>query len=92
MMPVVMGERETHKQIFLYSLLLVAVTLMLFAMHAMGIFYLVCALLLGGILVYMAVRLMFDQTKAWARTLFWYSNCYLAVIFAVMVLDRVIHF
>ncbi|HVB75589.1 MAG TPA: heme o synthase [Ktedonobacteraceae bacterium] len=91
MLPVVMGERETRKQILLYSLLLLAVTMVLFAMHAMGLFYLVCALVLGGILVYMAVRLIRDQTKKWARTLFWYSNCYLAMIFAVMVVDRVIH-
>ena len=91
MLPVVKGERETHKQIFLYSLILVAVTMILFATHAMGIFYLVCALLLGGILVYMSVRLMYDKTKKWARTLFWYSNCYLALLFAVMVLDRTIH-
>jgi len=90
MMPIVMGERETHKQIFLYSLLLLAVTMILFAIRAMGYFYLVSSLVLGGILVYMAVRLMRDQSKKWARTLFWYSNCYLALIFAVMVLDRVI--
>lgn len=91
MLPVVMGERETRKQILLYSLLLLAVTMVLFAMRAMGLFYLVCALVLGGILVYMAVRLIRDSTKKWARTLFWYSNCYLAMIFAVMVIDRVIH-
>ncbi|HEV2582209.1 MAG TPA: heme o synthase, partial [Ktedonobacteraceae bacterium] len=91
MLPVVMGERETRKQIFLYSLLLLAVTMILFAMQAMGLFYLICALVLGGILVYMAVRLLRDATKKWARTLFWYSNCYLALIFAVMVLDRVVH-
>ncbi len=91
MLPVVMGERETRKQILLYSLLLLAVTMVLFAMRAMGLFYLVCALVLGGILVYMAVRLWRDKTKKWARTLFWYSNCYLALIFAVMVVDRVIH-
>jgi heme o synthase len=90
MLPVVMGERETRKQIFLYSLLLLAVTMILFAMQAMGYFYLVCALVLGGILVYMAVRLLRDTSKKWARTLFWYSNCYLALIFAVMVLDRVV--
>jgi protoheme IX farnesyltransferase len=91
MLPVVMGEHETRKQIFLYSLLLLAVTLMLFAMQAMGYFYLFCALVLGGILVYMAVRLLRDASKKWARTLFWYSNCYLALIFAAMVLDRVVH-
>jgi heme o synthase len=91
MLPVVMGERETRKQILLYSLLLLAVTMILFAMHAMGYFYLLIALLLGGILIYMAIRLIRDQTKKWARTLFWYSNCYLALIFAAMVIDRVAH-
>ena len=91
MMPVVMGEPETRKQILLYSLLLLAVTLVLFAMGAMGYLYLAAALVLGGILLYMAVRLLRDKTKKWARTLFWYSNCYLAMIFAAMVVDRVIH-
>jgi len=90
MLHAVKGEHETHKQIFLYSLLLVAITGILFVTHAMGIFYLVCALLFGGILVYMSVRLLFDKTKKWARTLFWYSNCYLALIFAVMVVDRLL--
>jgi len=70
MMPVVMGEPETRKQIFLYSLLLLAVTLVLFAMGAMGYLYLAAALVLGGILLYMAVRLLRDKTKKWARTLF----------------------
>jgi len=90
MLPVVMGEAETRKQIFLYSLLLLAVTLVLFGIHAMGYLYLVVAVMLGGILVYMSVRLMQDRSKRWARTLFWYSNCYLAAIFATMVVDRVI--
>ncbi|HEY1353026.1 MAG TPA: heme o synthase [Ktedonobacteraceae bacterium] len=91
MLPVVMGERETKKQILLYSCLLLAVTLILFALRAMGYFYLVGALALGGILIYMSIRLLLDPTRKWARTIFWYSNCYLAMIFAVMVLDRVIH-
>jgi heme o synthase len=91
MLPVMMGERETRKQILLYSLLLLAVTLVLFMIHAMGYIYLIGALILGGILLYMAIRLLLDDSKKWARTLFWYSNCYLAVIFAIMVIDRVIH-
>jgi heme o synthase len=90
MLPVVMGEQETRKQILLYSFLLLAVTMILFAMGAMGYFYLITSLILGGILLYMAIRLFRDKTKSWARTLFWYSNCYLALIFAVMVIDRVI--
>jgi protoheme IX farnesyltransferase len=93
MLPVVMGENETRKQILLYSFLLLAVTLVLFLMHTMGYIYLVSAVILGGILIYMAVRLLRDDaSKKWARTIFWYSNCYLALIFAVMVIDRVVHF
>ncbi|MBE3559106.1 MAG: protoheme IX farnesyltransferase [Ktedonobacteraceae bacterium] len=93
MLPVMMGEHETRKQILLYSLLLIGVTLVLFAMRTMGYIYLVSSLILGGILIYMAVRLWLDhESKRWARTLFWYSNCYLAAIFAVMVIDRVVHF
>ena len=49
------------------------------------------AVILGGILIYLAIRLWLDQSRKWARTLFWYSNLYLALIFAIMVLDRVIH-
>jgi len=91
MLPVVKGEVETRRQILLYSLLLLAITLVLFVMGTMGYFYLVGAVILGGGLVYLAIRLWRDQSKKWARTLFWYSNMYLAAIFAIMVLDRVIH-
>src|SRR5947209_15802426 len=91
MLPIVKGEAETRRQILLYSLLVLAVTLVLFAIGAMGYFYLAGALILGGGLVYLAIRLWRDQSKKWARTLFWYSNMYLAAIFAIMVLDRVIH-
>jgi heme o synthase len=91
MLPVVFGERETKRQIVLYSLLLLAATLMLFAMHAMGYFYLIAALLMGGGLLALALRLWRDQNSLrYARTLFWYSNLYLAALFAVMVIDRLI--
>ncbi|HEX4207883.1 MAG TPA: heme o synthase, partial [Ktedonobacteraceae bacterium] len=66
MLPVVMGEDETRKQILLYSFLLLGVTLILFVMHAMGYIYLTAAIVLGGILIYMAVRLFLDKTsKRW---------------------------
>ena len=91
MLPVVKGEAVTRQQILLYSVLLLALTFSLFLLGIMGYLYLVGALLMGGGLVYLALRLWRDQTKKWARTLFWYSNMYLAAIFALMVLDRVIH-
>ena len=89
MLPVVVGEHETRRQILLYSLLLLAATLILFAMRAMGFFYLAAALVLGGGLVFLAIRLLRSGTsQATARTLFWYSNLYLALLFAAMVVDR----
>ncbi len=90
MMPVALGEKETKRQIVLYSLLLIAVTLILFLTQVMGFLYLAAALSLGAGFLYLAIRVLRDETKHWARTLFWYSNCYLAVLFALMVLDRVI--
>ena len=91
MMPVVKGEAETRKQILLYSLLLLGITFAMFFTHTMGYLFLVGATGLSGWLVYLAVRLWREQSKKWARTLFWYSNMYLAAVFAVMVLDRVLH-
>jgi heme o synthase len=88
MLPVVAGEHETKRQIVLYSLLLLAATLVLFGMRAMGLFYLAAALVLGGGLLFLAIRLMREQTLRYARTLFWYSNLYLALLFAAMVIDR----
>jgi protoheme IX farnesyltransferase len=90
MLPVVKGDKETKKQIFIYSLVLLASTLILFVIHTLGLLYLASALALGGIFIYLAIRVWRDETKRWARTLFWYSNCYLALLFALMVIDRVI--
>jgi protoheme IX farnesyltransferase len=90
MLPVVKGDKETKRQIFIYSLVLLATTLILFVIHALGLIYLTAALVLGGVFIYLAIRVWRDETKRWARTLFWYSNCYLALLFALMVIDRVI--
>jgi protoheme IX farnesyltransferase len=90
MLPVILGDKETKRQILLYTLLLIAVTLVLFSTRTMGLLYLVSALSLGAGFLYLAIRVLRDETKHWARTLFWYSNCYLALLFAVMVIDRAI--
>lgn len=90
MLPVVLGERETHKQILLYTALLLAATLVLFATQAMGYFYLASALLLGAGLLVLGIRLARERTLKSARTLFWFSNYYLALLFAAMVVDHVV--
>ena len=56
----------------------------------LGRLYLVGALACGLALVVIAARLARERTLAAARTLFWLSNNYLALLFALMVLDRVL--
>ena len=90
MLPVVRGENETYRQILLYTLALIASSLALVVIHTMGVLYLVAALLLGAAFLWFAVSLMRKRTLKAARTLFWISNNYLALLFAMMVLDRVL--
>ncbi len=87
MMPVVLGETETRRQIALYSLLMVAITLLPFSMRDLGGLYLIAALLLGGWFVYLSFRLMRDGSKRTARRLYVYSNVYLALLFGAMIVD-----
>jgi protoheme IX farnesyltransferase len=88
MLPVVAGEAETVRQIVLYTLLLLASTLVLFSLGAMGLLYLVAAVALGLGLLYLTIRLYRERTLKQARTVFWFSNYYLVLIFAAMVIDH----
>src|SRR5262249_2071957 len=90
MLPVVSGEDETRRQILLYTLLLVGATLVLFLLGVMGYFSLLLAALLGGGMFAAALMLARRKTLRDARTLFWFSNYYLALLFAAMVLDHVL--
>jgi protoheme IX farnesyltransferase len=94
-MPVAHGEELTRLQILLYSIQLVAISLipgiaLLFNIDMLGIFYLVSATLLGGGLVYMAWWLIREPTKALARATYKYSSMYLAMLFLAMVVDRML--
>jgi protoheme IX farnesyltransferase len=90
MLPVVAGERETYRQIVLYTLLLVSASLILFGIGAMGYLYLAGAVVFGLGLLALALRLAYFKTQQHARVMFWFSNYYLALIFALMVVDRVL--
>ncbi len=90
MLPVVRGDVETRRQIFLYSVLLVALTLVLPGFGLMGPLYFVVALLLGGMFLHYAVRLWREATRDAARRLYIYSILYLFALFAAMAVDRVI--
>ena len=87
MMPVVRGERETRKQIVLYSLLLYAVTQLPFCAGGFGTTYLVSSVALGAVFMGGAVRLYRRADRRSALWLYLYSLAYLALLFAAMVAD-----
>ncbi|HEY7668464.1 MAG TPA: heme o synthase [Actinomycetota bacterium] len=90
MLPVVRGEDETRRQIFLYSLLLFGVTLILVPVGGMGPVYLLTALILGGSFVYRSLRLWRDGGDALAWRLFKYSIVYLAALFGAVAVDAIV--
>jgi protoheme IX farnesyltransferase len=90
MLPVVRGESETRRQIILYSLLLVVLTLVLSPFGMMGPIYFAAALVLGGAFIYYAVRLWREESRTAARHLYLYSILYLFVLFTAMAVDRVV--
>jgi len=89
MAPLVWGERETMGQMIWYNVILVALTLLPVSYGAFGTFYLVSALVLGGILLAGVVRVsvVADWTKA-AWQVYRFSLLYLALLFVAMVIDR----
>jgi heme o synthase len=87
MLPVVRGERETARQIVLYSVVLLGVTLLPWAAGGAGPLYVVAALALGAVFVVLAERLRRATTPRRAALLFHYSLLYLALLFAALALD-----
>jgi protoheme IX farnesyltransferase len=88
MMPVVWGEAETRRQIFLYTLVLVALTLLFTPAGVAGVVYLVGATVLGGAFIVLAMRLWRTPDNKTAFRLYKYSSYYLALMFALLVIDR----
>ena len=88
MMPVVLGETETRRQIVLYSLLVVALTFIIFSVQLLGPVYLVGAATLGALLIYYSLRLWREETTDAARRMFKFSMLYLTLLFTAMVIDR----
>ena len=87
MLPVVRGERETRRQVVLYTALLTAVTLLPVAGGLFGPFYIAAALVLAGAFGWLAVRLRRRADRRSALRLYLFSLAYLALLFAAMVVD-----
>ncbi|MDQ2651533.1 MAG: heme o synthase [Chloroflexota bacterium] len=89
MLPVVRGELETRRQILFYTAIL-AVGCVALTPFGLGWIYLVGAIVLNGLFLAYAVLLYRKPSKRAARQMFFYSLWYLAGIFAVAVIDRVL--
>ena len=94
MLPAVVGERRTVRQMIVYTVLLVGATLLLCVGNVvgdtMGSVYLAAAVLLGAGFLYYIAKLARVGGDAAAMRLFRFSNMYLALLFAAMVLDRLL--
>jgi heme o synthase len=90
MLPVVRGERETARQILLYTLILVGLTLVPVLTGTFGPVYLAAAAILGARFVQLAWSLRQELTPMRAGVLFHYSLVYLALLFVAMAVDPMI--
>ena len=90
MRPVVRGDAETVRQVLWYSVGLVAFTAVPYVWGPLGVVYLVSAMVLGGIFLWLAVLLLRAPTHKRAGALFHYSLLYLALLFVAMAIDLVV--
>jgi protoheme IX farnesyltransferase len=88
MLPVVRGEAATRRQILVYTLVLVAFTLLPVATGFLGALYAVAAAVLGAAFTGLAVRLLRSASRRAALRLYLSSLAYLALLFCAMAADR----
>jgi protoheme IX farnesyltransferase len=88
MLPVTHGEKFTLLNILLYTLILLAASILPYVYGMSGIFYLVSAIILSGIFIYYAIRLYQNYSDQLARKTFKYSISYLALLFAAILIDH----
>ena len=92
MMPVVRGIAATKRAIFLYTLVLVALTIMFSTLEVVGLLYFSAALVLGSYFVYLAWRLMQLGGMRRARHVYLYSLLYLVLLFVSIMVDSMVAF
>jgi len=90
MLPVTHGPPETRRQIFLYTLVLVPVTLALGPLRAAGPLYWIPAALLGAVFIFYAARLRRSAQVPHAIHLFRFSILYLFLVFVFLTIDAIV--
>jgi protoheme IX farnesyltransferase len=89
MLPVIRGEIETRRQIFIYTIELIIVTLLLPLLQLAGTVYLISALALGGALIYAAWTVWKKGGNKVAWRMYKWSSTYLVFIFLAIMIDAV---
>ena len=89
MLPLVRGDAETYRQIEIYSVALVALTLAMPFLRTGGLIYAVLALGLGAVFVWKAVRARRLATVGSAWEVFGFSILYLFVLFLGLIADAI---
>ena len=90
MLPVVRGELETRRQIFVYTIELVLVTLLLPILNLAGNVYLISSIVLGGALLYAAWAVWKQGGNKVAWRMYKWSSTYLVFIFLAIMIDAVL--
>ena len=88
MLPVTHGVEYTRHQILLYTVLLVIASILPWATHMSGLFYLGGALVLGAVFLWYAWKLLDPPDELFAMRAFKYSIVYLMALFAFLLLDH----
>ena len=91
MLPVQKGVPFTKQHILLYTFLLLACTMLPYAVQMFGEIYLISAFVLGLIFLFYSFRLYKDESNASAMPTFAYSIIYLALLFAAMLVDHFVN-
>jgi len=92
MLPVTHGRWFTVLYVLLYTVFLLACSLLPFAYGMSGWIYLASALVLGGMFLSYAVRLYLAYSDALARRTFRFSIAYLSLLFAALLVDHYLRF
>jgi protoheme IX farnesyltransferase len=91
MLPITHGMPLAQFHILLYTVILVATTLLPYAVHMSGTIYLLSALFLGGMFVKYTYQLYREYSDNLARKTFRYSIVYLSLLFTALLVDHYIH-
>jgi protoheme IX farnesyltransferase len=90
MLPAVTSLKATARQIVVYTVALWIVSMVFADVGGMGVIYAVSAMVLGGVFLWMAVRLLQDSTTVRAMRLFTYSITYVTLLFSAMAVDQLV--